>query len=230
VQYYLFFLFVWWSVARGSRRAYPLALCALVCAGLLLTHNQWPGLMLPQKLHFFLAGTVAGLCPRPVWRAGGERVLLGLLQLAGVALLAMPLWLYATKPAFYESGVLGPAMAVAVYLLSIRSGWTQRVFANPWARKIGQASFSIYLMHVLVFHFGTLALGLSMQVFHPLWWVLGVAGVVLPMVVSHVLEIPLQGLTRRALERRLLPPAATAVPAAPVPVPRAPGIYPDQFQ
>lgn len=208
VQYYLFFLFVWWCLAHGTQRAYPLALGALVCAGLLLTHNQWTGLMLPHKLHFFLAGTLAGICPRPDWRAGRERALLGLLQLVALAMMALPLWLFATKPELYGASAVGPALAVAVYLLSIPSGWTQRVFANPWARKVGQASFSIYLMHVVVFHFGMAALGLTLKAFHPLWWLLGLAGILLPMVVSHVLEMPLQGLVRRLLERRLLPPVS----------------------
>jgi peptidoglycan/LPS O-acetylase OafA/YrhL len=70
-------------------------------------------------------------------------------------------------------------------------------------RKIGQASFSIYLMHVLVFHYGMQWLGLQHTVYHPLWLLLGLAGVTLPMVVSHWVEMPLQRHTRRWLQARL---------------------------
>jgi peptidoglycan/LPS O-acetylase OafA/YrhL len=203
VQYYVFFLLVWWAISQRTRHVYALPLLALLCATLLVTHSLWGGLMLPHKLHFFLAGSLAGLLPRPVWKAGPEARILSTLQIAAVLLLALPLWQYASKPDFYAASALGLSMATAVYLLSLPSGWTSLVFATPWMRKIGQASFSIYLMHVLVFHYGMQWLGLQHTVYEPLWLPLGVAGVALPMVVSHWVEMPLQRHTRRWLQSRL---------------------------
>jgi peptidoglycan/LPS O-acetylase OafA/YrhL len=159
--------------------------------------------MLPHKLHFFLAGSLAGLLPRPQWKEGAQSRLLALLQMGAACLLVLPLWQYATKPDFYAASALGPSLATAIYLLSLPSGWTTVVFASPWVRKIGQASFSIYLMHVLVFHYGMQWLGLQHTVYHPLWLLLGVAGITLPMVASHYVEMPLQRHTRRWLQARL---------------------------
>ena len=190
-------------------------LIAVLCAALLLTHSFWPGLTLPNKLHFFLAGTAAGLAPRGMWRDAQDQTLLWCLQLAALVLLLAPLWLYATQPDLYSATELGIALAVAVYLLSIPSRWMTPVFASPWMRKIGQASFSIYLMHVLVFHFGMRLFGLNRTHYDPMWLVLGVAAVVIPMVASRYVEIPLQKKTRRALEARFgFVPAARPQPAS----------------
>jgi peptidoglycan/LPS O-acetylase OafA/YrhL len=200
IQYYIFFLGVWWAIAHHAKLPYAMPLIALVCAALLMTHSLWPGLSLPSKLHLFLAGTAAGLAPRGMWRDAQDQTLLWCVQLGALVLLLAPLWLYATQPALYSATELGIALAVAVYLLSIPSRWTTPVFASPWMRKIGQASFSIYLMHVLVFHFGMRLLGLNRTQYDPMWLVLGLAAVVIPMVVSRYVEIPLQRKTRKALE------------------------------
>lgn len=202
IQYYIFFLVVWWAIAHRAKLPYAMPLIALVCAALLLTHSFWPGLTLPNKLHLFLAGTAAGLAPRGMWRDAKDQTLLWCLQLGALVLLVAPLWLYATQPALYSATELGIALGVAVYLLSLPSRWTTAIFASHWMRKIGQASFSIYLMHVLVFHFGMRLFGLNRTQFDPLWLMLGVAAVVIPMVASRYVEIPLQRKTRRALEAR----------------------------
>lgn len=203
VQYYLFFLAVWWAIAQRTQRVYVMPLLVLLCAALLVTHDQWAGLMLPNKLHFFLAGTVAGLLPRPLWKAGNESRILGCLQAGAALLVALPLWLYTSKPDMYGAAALGLSLATAVYFLSLPTAWTRLVFASPWVRKIGQASFSIYLMHVLVFHYGMRWLGLQHTVYAPQWLLLGVAGVALPMLASHFIEMPLQRSTRRWLQIRM---------------------------
>jgi peptidoglycan/LPS O-acetylase OafA/YrhL len=203
VQYYVFFLLIWCAIAFRTRLVYAMPVLALVCATLLVTHSLWGGLMLPNKLHFFLAGSLAGLLPRPEWKTGAERRILSALQVGAALLLALPLWQYASKPDYYAASALGLSLATGVYLLSIPSGWTTLVFASPWVRKIGQASFSIYLMHVLVFHYGMHWLGLQLKVYEPLWLLLGLAGVTLPMLVSHWVEMPLQRHTRRWLQARL---------------------------
>jgi peptidoglycan/LPS O-acetylase OafA/YrhL len=199
IQFYVFFLLFWFAVATRSKQPVVLPLVILLCAGLLLTHNLWPGLMLPNKLHFFLAGAIAGLVPRSSWEKVVDRRYLVYLQAAALALVLLPIWLYDSKPEFYKATELGIALAVAIYLLAIPSGWTTALFAAPLMRRIGQASFSIYLIHMLVFQYGAGLLGLSMDHYGALWPVLAVFGVVLPMFVSRLVEIPLQRVTRRAL-------------------------------
>ena len=203
VQYYFFFLLVWWALAMRKRLRYALPLLALLCSALLVTHDQWAGLVLPNKLQFFLAGSMAGMVPRPQWQLGGERRVLSVLQIGALVLLAQPLWQYVGGADFYGASALGLSLATAVYLLSLPSGWTALVFANPWMRKVGQASFSIYLLHVLVFHYGAHWLGLQHTVYAPQWLLLSLAGIALPMLVSHFVEMPMQRSTRRWLQARL---------------------------
>ena len=204
VQYYLFFLLVWWAIAHASQRVSALPLLALVCVLLLVTHGYWRGLMLPNKLHFFLAGTVAGVAPRPAWTAGRETVVMLLLQLAALLLLVWPPWLYGSQPAMYESIPLALLLGLVIYLLSMTSPWSQPLLATPWMRKIGQSSFSIYLLHMLVIHYGMRLLGLQSLVYAHAWLLLGLAAVALPMLVSHWIEIPLQRHTRHWLQNHLL--------------------------
>jgi len=199
IQYYVFFLLIWWAIAHRSRLSFALPI-ALLCSAFLLTHALWPGLALPNKLHFFLAGSLAGLMPRAAWSETSDRVVLFGLQLGAVFCLVAPLWLYPSASEFYGTTEIAFALAVAVYLLSIPSRWTTFVFASPLPRKIGQASFSIYLMHQLVFHYGMRVLGLSPGRYAPLWLLLGLAGVVLPMVASHYVEVPFSRMTRRFIE------------------------------
>ena len=218
IQYYIFFLLIWWAIARQRKVLYALPLVALVCSALMLTHSFWPGLTLPNKIHLFLAGTIAGLMPRGRWQKSSDQFTLIALQLGAFAVLVSPMWLYGSQPALYSATELGFALAVAIYMLSLPSAWTGFIFASSLMRKIGQASFSIYLMHVLVFYFGQRVLGLKQTDYDPLWLVLGVAAVALPMLASTYVEIPLQRITRRSLEnlyRRVHGRAAQTQPSPP---------------
>ena len=116
-------------------------------------------------------------------------------------LLVLPLLLFSAKEGFYAETWIGAIYALAIYVLSFTSGWTQRTFASSAARKIGQASFSIYLMHVLVIYWGSQILGVQPTAFGVQWAVLGVLAVGLPMLISHYVEMPLQKATRHQLER-----------------------------
>jgi len=139
--------------------------------------------------------------PRLPWPTATGRNALFVLQLAALAGLIAPLWLYASSSAFYAAAEMALIFGAAIYLLSIASRWTSCVFASPLLRKIGQASFSIYLMHQIVLHFGARAFGLAPGSYDPGWLALGAAAVALPMLISHYVEVPLSRLTRRFLER-----------------------------
>lgn len=204
IQYYIFFIFVWLSIAYKKSHIYTLPIMAMICSTFFLTNTSWPGISIPHMLHFFIAGSIAGILPRQIWSTKVEKIALYLLQLASIVILASPLWLFHTKPAVFDSIAIAFSFAISIYILSINSSWTNLLFASPFMRKIGQASFSIYLMHGLVFHFGARILGLSHKNYDPLWIVLCILGLLLPMVVSHYLEMPLQRVTRRLLEAKLL--------------------------
>jgi len=213
VQYYAFFLFIWWCIASRNKYTFALPLAIFLCALLVLTHSYWPNLSLPNKLHYFLAGTIAGLLPRKQWEGKRNRAMLFLLQIASLITLFLPMVLFGSTAEFYDSIEISVVFAIAVYLLSIASGWTTVFFASPIMRKIGQASFSIYLIHVLVLYYGATLLGLDHLAFEPLWLLLGIAAVVIPMVISHYIEMPLQRITRKRLE--VLLPGRSARIAAP---------------
>jgi peptidoglycan/LPS O-acetylase OafA/YrhL len=90
-------------------------------------------------------------------------------------------------------------MSLAIYILSFPSGLTKWLLGTQWMRRVGQASFAIYLTHMLVLYAGSLLLGLDLHHFEILWLPVGVMAVVLPMVLSVYIEIPLQRITRRYL-------------------------------
>lgn len=212
VQYYAFFMFIWWCIASRHKYTFALPLAIFACALLVLTHSYWPNLSLPSKLHYFLAGTIAGLLPRKQWGGSHNRIMLSLLQMASLIALFLPMVLLDSTAEFYDSIETSIVFAIAVYLLSIPSGWTTFLFASPMMRKIGQASFSIYLIHVLVLYYGATLLGLDHQKYEPLWVLLGLVAVAIPMIISHYIEMPLQRITRKRLE--ILLPDRSARPAA----------------
>lgn len=200
VQYYIFFIFVWWAIAFRNKLSFAAPAAFGLCVLLLLSHRYWPGLAMPSKLQFFLAGSLAGIAPRIEWSSSVQRKSLAVLQIGSVIILTLPFFLYANKEAFYDSTELGLAIGLAVYCLSFNSRWTAPFLASSAMRKIGQASFSIYLLHVLVFYFGAQLLNLNAEKFELLWLPLAIPAVAIPMLISKYIEIPLQEVTRTALD------------------------------
>ena len=217
VQYYVFFVFVWWGLAYKFKLPFALPLLIFVCAAFMLTQPFWPHLSVPNKLHFFLAGTIAGMAPRRLWADSKDRLALNLLQVGAVLMLAFPFFMFRNIQGIYDYIPLAFAYAVAIYLLSISSGWTNFLFANPMMRKIGQASFSIYLIHLIILHYGEQLLGLEHKVLEPLWLVLAAVGIIVPMIISVYVEMPLQRVTRNFLTNTLLPKFQKPKPDSQVP-------------
>lgn len=200
IQYYVFFVFIWYCLSASRHAPALLAVAGITCALLVTTNDHWPNLSLPNKLHFFLAGTIAGLIPRGYWKAEGRSGMLMILQLLAIAAILFPLSQSFSEKEFYDSMLLSVLFALAVYFLSFDSLWSSPLFANSAIRKIGQASFSIYLMHVLVLYAGARLLDLPHH-FTSLWLAVALAATLLPMLVSHYIEMPLQHHTRKYLER-----------------------------
>lgn len=204
VQYYVFFVFVWWALATWRKVPAVLSLLAGVCVLLLLTHNAWPGLSLPNKLHFFLFGTLAGMLPRVQPTTRSEVNGIAAMQVVALLLVFGLFFFYPEKDLLYSNVEVGLLYAFAIYAISFNTPWSAMVFANAPMRRIGHASFSIYLLHILVYYFLGNALGLDRKVFEPLWIVVALMGLAIPMLVSHFIEIPLQRVVRNLLENRVL--------------------------
>lgn len=201
IQYYLFFVFIWYCLSLRQKTSLPLLFAGLVCIVLVATNDHWPNLSLPNKLHFFLAGTIAGIVPRAFWQAPERAPLLIALQIIALAVILFPLVLDYDSERFYDSLGLSIAFAAAIYLLSFASRLSAALLASRMIRKIGQASFSIYLIHVLVLYYGAQVLHLDHNHFHPWWLAVAAAATALPILVSHYIEMPLQRLTRDQLRR-----------------------------
>lgn len=200
VQFYLFFIFLWWSLTAPTRssahKAQRILILCLVCSSLLLTHPLWPGLSLPSKAHLFLAGCGAGLLPRnSINTIATGKYFVGI-QLSALVLVALPIFLYKTQSQLYLATEVGPSMAIAVYALSFPSSISLWLFSSRWMHRIGQASFAIYLTHMLVLYAGARLLDLDLHRYEPLWLPVGILAIALPMVLSAYVEMPLQRMTR----------------------------------
>jgi len=149
IQFYLFFLLLWYCFANPQKSQALLAAIACLFAVAALLKFPGPGIMLLSKLPYFLLGALAGrifaLQPgRPTHAAVG---------IAALLLLAV----------FVPSRVMGIlpkeefwglpsalAASVLVYLIACESAITAKIFASAPLRFIGMISFSLYLLHLPV--------------------------------------------------------------------------------
>ncbi len=214
IQYYIFFVFLWYCLSVVKLAPWMLVMAIATCALLIATNDDWPNLSLPNKLHFFLAGTIAGIMPRGLLHAKIRQGILMALQLLALAIIFFPLTQDYSEETFYDSVGLSIAFAAAIYFLSFNSAGSSILLASKLIRKIGQASFSIYLIHVLVLYYGAKLLALEHHHFHPGWLSVAVAAVVLPMIISHFIEMPLQRMSRDSLERLFTRSQSPRVPQA----------------
>jgi peptidoglycan/LPS O-acetylase OafA/YrhL len=160
VQFYIFFLFVWWSInhlSRGFR--WPLVGVIGACLVMLYFGKQVPGTALPSKLTFFMMGTIAGLIRYHLPALIMLWLVLGMLQLASfVALLFYASFLYnvaansnafsgVPENALYGSLFYSFLCAITILLLSYSSEVADVLFANKPMRLLGAWSFSLYLIH-----------------------------------------------------------------------------------
>jgi peptidoglycan/LPS O-acetylase OafA/YrhL len=214
VQYYMFFVFIWYCLSLRQKTPLVPLFASLVCIILVATHEYWPNLSLPNKLHYFLAGTIAGLVPREFWKTPARAGWLVPLQLIAIAIILFPLTRDYSEESFYGSVGLSIAFAAAVYILSFSSPTSRVLFASAPIRKIGQASFSIYLLHVLVLFYGAQLLDLDHHQFQPLWLLVAAIATAIPILVSHYIEMPLQRMSRDSLERLFARWQPTRIPQA----------------
>jgi peptidoglycan/LPS O-acetylase OafA/YrhL len=149
VQFYVLFIGLWWAVYRASLGQTGPLLGVLALALLVIClRSEVPGTVVVSKLHYFLMGSLLGwLYPRlrglPVDRAVLTVLQLGLLGafllfFTGVTELRKDHW-----------ADLAPALfcGLAVYAFSLDRTVIDRVLAARPFQKLGDWSFSIYLVH-----------------------------------------------------------------------------------
>ena len=201
VQYYVLFVLIWGALFFW--RTLPIAMLILITIIIIVMTYQssWPGITVMHKIHFFLFGTIAGLAPRmkeygikarPWWRLG---VLL---------LIFAPLLSIQVPDVIYDNIEYAAFYSLIIYVISHDCDFTNFILGRSWLRSIGKASFSIYLLHMVVLlNVGRL---LNIDINKPSIGVIGVVvlSIILPMIVSRLVEFRLSLVLKQALERFFL--------------------------
>ncbi|PZO86672.1 MAG: hypothetical protein DI626_05905 [Micavibrio aeruginosavorus] len=157
VQFYGFFLLIWGAfyLFKGGRRSCLYAVL-FVCAAMIATRDHWGGILLPSKLHIFLAGVLAAYLLRYA-RMGVLFSRTPVQIFAVFAAIAYGVWfsaslltwrmadLLAANP-LYSDIPLSIVIAAGIMALSHSTSFT-KVLEMRGMRLLGSASFSIYLFH-----------------------------------------------------------------------------------
>jgi peptidoglycan/LPS O-acetylase OafA/YrhL len=154
VQFYGFFLFLWWAVFAARAQEYRPALIAVGITLLMLVVNfihPLPGTSLPTKLPFFLLGAGAGLSRGWLGKRPVQEWLMSALQC--VLLLAASFYalcLYGFEhdsEAIYRSALFPLLCAMMILAFSMPTRFSLDIFGNKYMRMLGAWSFAIYLLH-----------------------------------------------------------------------------------
>lgn len=202
VQYYVFFLFLWFAWQRRVRQPVWLVLALVAALAFFYTRPLWPGVWMPGKFHLFISGSIAGMLPRP--SSGSLRTVP--LQYLACVLMALPLALSAIygfgNSDNYAVLLYGPMFGAVVYLLSIQTDWVRNVFGGVFIRKVGKASFSIYLLHVVFIDYFCRAFGMERLGLSLFGIPLACMAVWLSTVFSDQVEMPFQLFVKRRIFSR----------------------------
>jgi peptidoglycan/LPS O-acetylase OafA/YrhL len=156
VQFYVFFLFMWWSIScllRQNRIPMFLLLGSiLVMYGF---SSYLPGTTLPTKLSFFLFGACAGIFRSHVPQFSQRFRIQLLLQCVQCALL-LSVAVYASilffsshsEAAVYKSITYSALCALMILSFSFPSTLLNVSFGSRPMRALGAWSFALYLLHV----------------------------------------------------------------------------------
>lgn len=145
IQFYAFFLLLWAGYEGLRRGHYIWPIAAIFIALFIVTQRAlWPGIVITQLLHIFLAGVACSLALlHPKVKAISAHPLFQMsaitLFVIGISALPVPDEAYANIP-------FGIATAIMVMALSHTTRMTF-LLKVPALRFIGAASFSIYLFH-----------------------------------------------------------------------------------
>ncbi|PYE46133.1 peptidoglycan/LPS O-acetylase OafA/YrhL [Rhizobium sp. PP-F2F-G20b] len=196
IQFYFFFLLVWLCLS-SPRRYRILALFLVACVAVDAVFDfPGPGILLPSKIHFFMAGVAAGLL-----YASGRLRPKG--WVVGVATLGLLGFVFLSKILLWRDQqdgwglVMAVTAGVIVFLTAQEHVLSRALLASPPLRFLGKISFSLYLFHVPVMFLSMKTLGLFVP--GPVAVVLSVClAVVFATYSYHLIEDPVR---RRLVER-----------------------------
>ncbi|MGV8939539.1 MAG: acyltransferase family protein [Allorhizobium sp.] len=147
-QFYVFFLLIWLWLDNPQRYASLAAVVVCLLAVIAYFDFPGPGILLPSKIAYFLAGSVVGrLYARGMTAPGGI--------VTGVAALALLAFFFAARLAFPEGhpswGVTSAlTAALIIHLIAAEPRISAQVLGSTPLRFLGRISFSLYLFHVPV--------------------------------------------------------------------------------
>lgn len=158
IQYYMFFIFIWYAWFSYCKAVYwPAVLVFLLACVMILTRHDWPGILLPSKLHLFLSGCLTAVFfdyIRP--RVKFTQTVIIMMQL--VSLVALIIGIFALKGVdyyqFYNYSLFFLFVMWLLFAFSFDSLFSNLLFGNGALRWLGHVSFSVYLFHGLVLYAG----------------------------------------------------------------------------
>lgn len=145
IQFYGFFLFLWFAYEKfKDGKPLWLAVAVILSIVFVATKSHWPGLSLPSKYHIFMFGFGAALLMR---REDIRRIAaMPIVQIAFVLSAIAYFNLYIVYETMYDDFIYPLLIALAVMSLSVTTFFSW-IFQTKFMRMIGNASFSIYLIH-----------------------------------------------------------------------------------
>lgn len=152
VQFYVFFLGLWWAFYKASLgNYYPSLAMGCLSLSMLWLAPGLPGTTLPTKLPFFLFGSVAGVVSAQAReQCASGRLVFGFQV---VALCAAAVFLHAitggsAEPeAPFDSLPYSVICALVVFAFSLPSKYADNLFGSRALVLLGKWSFAIYLLH-----------------------------------------------------------------------------------
>ena len=162
VQFYGLFILLWLAMgyARTKSNYLPITIMLIAIAVFILFGQNLPGTFVASKVHFFLAGMLVAIARKRIdasWWRGSWLLACQVIAAAIFFFMLLPYTLpyFAVNPNFYAD--LKPALVCGslVWLLSYPTGPFQAALGNPVMRAIGAQSFSLYLLHKIVFYLST---------------------------------------------------------------------------
>lgn len=202
VQFYVFFIFVWFAIANYKYANYIL-LVLLVMSILLMLYfrNDVPGTTLPSKIHFFMLGAFSGLLRRKISNIQSH-YLEAMQVFLFITLILYGAYLVNLYDFKYPYAILHYSLftAITVFLLSYQTRFTNIFLANNFLMAIGKWSFSLYLSHEAVIYYVKNYLNNLPQILMALITI--VSALTLSWLMYSIIEIPSQTVLKRFLVKK----------------------------
>ncbi len=145
IQFYCFFFLIWLSYERYKEgNPWWLSGVAVLSVVFIATKSYWPGISLPSKYHIFFFGFLtAVLIRRPGVRKYASWPVTQIILVLGAVVYFNVFIVYEN---IYEDLLYPAIIALAVMSMSATTYFSW-FFQTSFMRMIGNASFSIYLIH-----------------------------------------------------------------------------------